>query len=241
MRQNDRVMYTGRAPALNSTWEITRLGEGILCCAALLGGASILASKHPAPQFPVPAGLRRSVTLKESGDIEFPGMDSTPLSHADTHRLRAAQGWLELGDQKSAAEELQQISPEFHEHPLVLMLTWHVHAKAENWAACVETGRQLTRVVPASPFGWVNLCNALYFVGRTQEAFDTLLPMLAKFPANELMPYNLACYASQLGRLDEARAYLDKAFALGNAKELKVKAQEDPDLKPLRDALGPIV
>lgn len=166
-------------------------------------------------------------------------MDSAPLSYADAHRLRAAQGWLELGDHKSAAEELQHIGSESQEHPLVLMLGWHVHAKAANWAACVETGRSLTRVVPGSPFGWVNLCNALYFVGRTQEAFDTLLPMLETFPTNELMPYNLACYACQLGRMDEARSYLEKAFTLGDAEELKLKAQEDPDLKPLRDAQGP--
>lgn len=168
-------------------------------------------------------------------------MDSAPLNYADAHRLRAAQGWLELGDSKSAAEELQQIGAESQEHPLVLMLGWHVHAKAANWAACVETGRLLTRVVPGSPFGWVNLCNALYFVGRTQEAFDTLLPLLATFPTNELLPYNLACYACQLGRLEEARSYLEKAFALGDAQELRLKAQDDPDLKPLRDASGPIV
>jgi hypothetical protein len=54
-----------------------------------------------------------------------------------------------------------------------------------------------------------------------------------KFPLCDTLHYNLACYECQLGRLEQARAWLDKAFALGNVKTLKTVALEDPDLAPL--------
>jgi hypothetical protein len=48
-----------------------------------------------------------------------------------------------------------------------------------------------------------------------------------------LIPYNLACYAAQLGDLVAAGDWLAQAFKLGNAKEIKLQALEDPDLAPL--------
>ena len=68
---------------------------------------------------------------------------------------------------------------------------------------------------------------------RTEEAWNALLPVATSFPSDPTIPYNLACYAAQLGRLPEARDWLAQAFRLGNAKELKLRALEDPDLAPL--------
>ena len=47
------------------------------------------------------------------------------------------------------------------------------------------------------------------------------------------MRYNLACYECQLGRLDQARAWLRKAFDLGDPAEMQAQALRDPDLQPL--------
>jgi len=41
---------------------------------------------------------------------------------------------------------------------------------------------------------------------------------------------NLACYTA---RYKDSRARLEQAFALGNAKKLKLVALDDPDLQPL--------
>ena len=60
-----------------------------------------------------------------------------------------------------------------------------------------------------------------------------LLPAVELFPKLWLVPYNLACYCAQLGRLQEARQWLKKAFKLGDAKEVKLMALDDPDLEPL--------
>lgn len=44
----------------------------------------------------------------------------TPLEHPDVHHLRAAQGWLELGNHLEADKELERITPQLRAHPDVL-------------------------------------------------------------------------------------------------------------------------
>ena len=57
---------------------------------------------------------------------------------------------------------------------------------------------------------------------------------LAKlFPEDGMIQYNLACYCAQLGQLDAAKEYLDKSYELGDAKQIKLMALDDEDLKPL--------
>lgn len=57
--------------------------------------------------------------------------------------------------------------------------------------------------------------------------------MADKFPDQWLIPYNLACYACQLGRLDEAREWFRRALTMGDGKAIKLEALNDPDLAPL--------
>ena len=47
-----------------------------------------------------------------------------------------------------------------------------------------------------------------------------------------MIQYNLACYCAQLGQLDAAQEYLDKSYELGDAKQIKLMALDDEDLKP---------
>jgi len=48
-----------------------------------------------------------------------------------------------------------------------------------------------------------------------------------------MIQYNLACYCAQLGQLDTAQEYLGKSYELGDAKQIKLIALDDEDLKPL--------
>jgi hypothetical protein len=58
-----------------------------------------------------------------------------------------------------------------------------------------------------------------------------------KFPAVSTIPYNLACYACQLGNLPEARQWLAKAIEISDAKDIKAMALSDPDLQPMWDEI----
>jgi hypothetical protein len=72
---------------------------------------------------------------------------------------------------------------------------------------------------------------------RTQDAFDQLLPVEEKFPKVWMIPYNLACYCAQLGRLEECQAWFKKAMAIDERTVRRV-AIDDPDLKPLWDSMS---
>jgi hypothetical protein len=50
----------------------------------------------------------------------------------------------------------------------------------------------------------------------------------------------LSCYACQLGNLQIALNWLEKAFAVGDASKVKLMALADPDLRPLWERIAKI-
>ena len=79
-----------------------------------------------------------------------------PLSPPDSHFLRAAQGWLELGDSEEAGNEISRIAPECWDHPDVLEIRWSVCAAGASWEAALEVARKLVQVAPERPSGWIH-------------------------------------------------------------------------------------
>ena len=53
------------------------------------------------------------------------------------------------------------------------------------------------------------------------------------FSGDSMIQYNLACYCSQPGQMDAAQEHLHKSYELGDAKQIKLMALDDEDLKPL--------
>ena len=97
----------------------------------------------------------------------------------------------------------------------------------------METAQTLTRVVPERDYGWVHLSLAFNALHRFREAYDVLLPVLDRFPKQPIMRYNMACYACKLGDLNDARDWLKETLQIGDVKQFKLIALEDPDLEPL--------
>jgi predicted Zn-dependent protease len=161
-----------------------------------------------------------------------------PLEPQDQHHLVAAQGWIELGNPEEANEELEQITAENRAHPAVLEVRWQIYAQAKKWDAALDIASALVQMVPEHPLGWVHRSYCLHELKRTEEARDNLLRVVEKFPEDPIMRYNLACYECQLGRLEQAKNWLEMAFKLGDPKKIKLMALEDPDLKPLWREIG---
>jgi predicted Zn-dependent protease len=157
---------------------------------------------------------------------------------SDYYHLRSADGWLDLGNHLEASAELDGISAAVQNHPVVLQMRWRISAKAKQWGNCVAIASTLTTVAPENPQGWINLGNALYFSGHTQAAYDQIHAVLPQFPKDHFLHYNLACYACQLGLLEEAKDMLGQAFKMDEATNLKSQALQDLDLKPLWDWLA---
>jgi len=156
-----------------------------------------------------------------------------PLEPPDIHHLNAAQGWLGLGDCQSAFDELKLINPLMRSHPDVLAVRCDIFTAAMKWPAVVTVAWALVKLVPDRPRGWVQRSFGLHGLKQTQQAFDLLLPAARKFPDIPAIPYDLACYCAQLGKLEEARRWLDQSYEIGDATILKVAARQDADLAPL--------
>lgn len=167
------------------------------------------------------------------------GVMTTPLGLEDQRHLNAAEGWLGLGDYVEADKEIEGIAAETRSHPAVLEVRWQIHAKARRWEGALEIASALAQGLPEEPIGWIHRSYSLHELKRTQEARDNLLRVVDQFPHNAIMRYNLACYECQLGRLEQAKTWLEKAYHLGEPEKIKLMALEDPDLEPLwREILG---
>jgi predicted Zn-dependent protease len=159
------------------------------------------------------------------------------LEPPDLHHLRGAAGWLELGNLGEAWSEFAKIAPRQQEHPDVLELRWRLQAEAKDWTAALETAQRLVALDPKNPAGWINQSYTLHEMRRTTEARDELLAVAEEFGQIATVPYNLACYACQLGARDEAWRWLEQAIRLRGREAIKALALADPDLRPLHAAI----
>lgn len=157
---------------------------------------------------------------------------------ADIHRLNAAEGWLGLGDAKSATEELDAIDPQLKSHPAVLTIRHRIHTATRNWQLALDTATALTEMLPAELGPWIDRSYALHELKRTIEARANLLKVICRFPKSAIVHYNLACYECQLGNHQKAVFHLKQAFALPGGEELRASCGNDPDLAPIRDQLA---
>ena len=159
------------------------------------------------------------------------------LSYPDLHFVNAAFGWLGLNTAAEARAELQQVSTANAAHPEVLEVWWRVHAAELHWDEALRVAELELIAAPDRMAGWVDRSYSLHELRRTLEAREALLPAVKKFPEASLIPYNLACYACQLGNSAEAHQWLRKAIARGEKGEIKSLALNDPDLAALREEI----
>ena len=161
---------------------------------------------------------------------------------ADIHHLRAAQGWLELGLPSEAARELLRLSPETTESPLVLDVRWSVAHAQGDWTEAHRLACRCVELHPAHAPGWINRSYAARRMpgGGLPMALRLLLPALALFPGDSLVPYNLACYACQLHDPERAMQW----FAIAEERDaisssppgnFRQRALQDEDLAPIHD------
>jgi len=98
----------------------------------------------------------------------------------------------------------------------------------------------MVTVAPDEVLGWIHRAYAARRKpgGGLLQAWDALRPAVDRFPEEWLVLYNLACYAAQMGRLDEAWDWLTRALhASQDAARTIQMALADSDLAPLRPRL----
>jgi hypothetical protein len=89
----------------------------------------------------------------------------------------------------------------------------------------LDINAALMELAPDRASGWIHRAYALRRApgGGLKVAADSLRLSLVKFPNEPVIPYNLACYACHLGQLKEALAWLEQAFAMGNARKVRLR------------------
>ncbi len=176
--------------------------------------------------------------MRLPGD-RFDTSDNIPpmqtLGPPDTHFLSAAIGWLELGNLEEAKVELGRVAAQWRDHPDVLEVRWLIHTQETNWEEGLAAAEKLLAIAPQRSTGWLHRAYALRRVksGGLPAAWNALLPAYEKFPGEPTIPYNLACYACQMGRPDDARHWLERAVSIAGKEKIKFMALNDEDLEPL--------
>ena len=162
------------------------------------------------------------------------------LNGTDEIHLKAAQGWLELGNWLEANNELDCITPRLRLHPDVLSARWVVCSKAGNWQLALEIAGTLAAADPYDSFAVIRLATTLDKLNRVKEAHDFLIAAAPNFPEGYRLRYDLACFCCKLGKLKEAMHYLETAIDCPATDDLRQKALDDPALEPLWENISEI-
>jgi tetratricopeptide (TPR) repeat protein len=167
---------------------------------------------------------------------DYPLADKTMkrnIEAPDIFYLNAAAGWVDLGNLEEALAELDRISPERRAHPDVLEAKWQILARMDSWEPTLPIAQAMCLVAPERPQGWLHQAVSLYRLKRTEEAWELLRPQADIFRDSWIIAYDLACYACQLGKIEEGREWLSRARRLGEDKQVRGVALADPDLEAL--------
>lgn len=166
-------------------------------------------------------------------------MDDAPSQKPDDPpddvrwRLQRCDGFLDLGMTDRARTELQALPAAWRDHPAARRLQLRLHLDRKEWADARDTARALRDAEPTAPEAWVMLAFATRRATGLGDAEAVLNEAARRFPSVPVIRFNLACYACQDGRLDDARRFLHQAFLLD--RSFRDTAIEDEDLRPLWD------
>jgi tetratricopeptide (TPR) repeat protein len=142
--------------------------------------------------------------------------------------LAEAIGYLELGMLQDSWNSLEEIPAEERHLPPVLQVRLEIYRLMEKYEGMATVAEHLTKKFPEESQYWISLAYAQRRYIDLQTAEKTLKDALGRFPDDELIHYNLACYSCVSGRIEEGKVQLETALRLD--PNLKATALEDEDL-----------
>ena len=131
-----------------------------------------------------------------------------------------------------AALALEEIEPEDKTRTEVLGARIALYT-AKKWDMAAAVASHLVKVQPENEAWWVNLAYSVRRSESVEKAEAILLRAQAIHSKIAMIAFNLACYASVTGRMEEAKERLRNAIDLD--KDVRILALGDEDLRPLWD------
>jgi Flp pilus assembly protein TadD len=132
-----------------------------------------------------------------------------------------------------AALVLEEIAPEDKNRNEVLGARVNLYMVARKWDMAAAVASHLVKVEPEIFGWWINLAYAKRRCEGIESAEAILLRARELHHDNAMIAFNLACYASVAGRMEEAKARLKRAIELD--KQFQKLAIDDEDMQPLWD------
>jgi Flp pilus assembly protein TadD len=145
----------------------------------------------------------------------------------------ASSGYRELGMFDDAADALEEIGPEDKTRKEVLSARVDLYMTAKKWDMAAAVASHLVKVEPEEVGWWISLAYATRRCESIEEAEKILMRARELHHDNVLIEFNLACYASVAGHMEEAKARLQQAIDLDN--DIRRLALDDEDLRPIWD------
>jgi Flp pilus assembly protein TadD len=159
-------------------------------------------------------------------------IDKVAITQRDICHITRS-GYVELGMFDSAAQVLEEIAPEDKSRNEVLGARVVLYMAAKKWDMAEAVASHLVKVEPENETWWINLAYSVRRIEGVEKAEAILLRAQALHSKVAMIAFNLACYASVTGRMEEAKTRLRRAIRLD--KEIRRLALDDEDLKPLWD------
>jgi hypothetical protein len=158
--------------------------------------------------------------------------------------LEAARGWLELGDPRTALDELANISGLRRAQPDVLKVRLQIALACGDWPAAYALSQGLIKARQREAEVFLGRSRAVCHLpdAGAAKALALLLEVANEFPEDPAIPFNLGCYNSLLGQESTEKGWLALAFDAaqrqGTLKKWKAAALTHRDLAPLRKKMG---
>ena len=143
--------------------------------------------------------------------------------------LQRCDGFLDLKMVAKARAEWERVPLELRGQARSCFL--RLLCEEKSWAEARVVLAEWCAREPDHAGAWIQLAYVTRRAESLQAAEHILNTARVQFPQEPVIVYNLACYACQAGRLEEARALLRHAAKLDPAT--LGLAGEDDDLRPL--------
>jgi len=141
-------------------------------------------------------------------------------------------GYFDLGMLREAGEELENLPAEVKDDPMVLLARMEWLMEMEHWEEGASFGKSSCNLWPRLDEFFFKTAYCLHEMKRTQEAKETLVGAPLSIRKGALYFYNLACYETQLGNMEEAKSLLKTCFRKDS--DYRDESMADPDLTPLK-------
>jgi hypothetical protein len=145
-----------------------------------------------------------------------------------SHNLEAALGYLALGMQQDACNELESLPPELRADDGVLELRIAIYHGMARWESARVMAESLAKCSPENPNWWILWAFSLRREESVAAARAVLLEASKVHSDEAVIPYNLACYSCVEGDLIGAKGLL--TLALSMSEDLRKTALDDQDL-----------